>query len=44
MDAPVLSYCAMADHPFHGPYHNEEYGFPIRSDDALFERLSLEIN
>ena len=44
MDAPLQGYCAMADHPFHGPYHNEEYGFPLRSDDALFERLCLEIN
>ena len=43
-DAPVLTYCSMADHPFHGPYHNEEYGFPLRSDDLLFERLCLEIN
>src|SRR5690606_28488712 len=31
-------------HPFHGPYHDEEYGFPIRDDDRLFERLMLEIN
>jgi DNA-3-methyladenine glycosylase I len=34
----------MAGHPVHGPYHNEEYGFPLRSDSALFERLVLEIN
>ncbi len=32
------------DHPFHGPYHDREYGFPIRKDRALFERLALEIN
>jgi DNA-3-methyladenine glycosylase I len=25
-------------------YHDTEYGFPIRSDSALFERLVLEIN
>lgn len=42
---PPDSYCAHAlGHPFHGPYHDEEYGFPIRDDDALFERLVLEIN
>ena len=28
----------------HGPYHDHEYGFPLRDDDALFERLILEIN
>jgi DNA-3-methyladenine glycosylase I len=39
------SYCdAAAGHPFHGPYHDTEYGFPLRDDDALFERLVLEIN
>lgn len=38
-------YCGAASgHPFHGPYHDIEYGFPIRDDDALFERLVLEIN
>jgi DNA-3-methyladenine glycosylase I len=31
-------------HPFHGPYHDHEYGFPLRRDDELFERLMLEIN
>jgi DNA-3-methyladenine glycosylase I len=40
----MSSYCSMAGHPVHGPYHNEEYGFPLRSDSALFERLVLEIN
>jgi DNA-3-methyladenine glycosylase I len=40
-----LSYCRFAKgHPFHGPYHDREYGFPIRSERALFERLVLEIN
>ncbi|HMG35095.1 MAG TPA: DNA-3-methyladenine glycosylase I [Blastocatellia bacterium] len=40
-----MSYCTIAPgHPFHGPYHEREYGFPIRSDNALFERLALEIN
>jgi DNA-3-methyladenine glycosylase I len=40
-----MSYCDIAPgHPFHGPYHDEEYGFPIADDNALFERLVLEIN
>jgi DNA-3-methyladenine glycosylase I len=40
-----LTYCEAAKgHPYHGPYHDNEYGFPLRSDDALFERLVLEIN
>jgi DNA-3-methyladenine glycosylase I len=28
----------------HIDYHDREYGFPIRDDNALFERLILEIN
>ncbi len=40
-----MSYCRAAKgHPFHGPYHDREYGFPVRGDAALFERLALEIN
>ena len=40
-----MSYCTVAPgHPFHGPYHDREYGFPVRDDDRLFERLVLEIN
>jgi DNA-3-methyladenine glycosylase I len=40
-----MSYCLVAPgHPYHGPYHDREYGFPIRDDAALFERLALEIN
>ena len=40
-----MSYCTFArGHPFHGPYHDNEYGFPIAEDNALFERLVLEIN
>jgi DNA-3-methyladenine glycosylase I len=40
-----MSYCRIAPgHPFHGPYHDREYGFPIRRESALFERLALEIN
>ncbi|MFN4089862.1 MAG: DNA-3-methyladenine glycosylase I, partial [Alphaproteobacteria bacterium] len=27
-----------------GPYHDTEYGFPVREDAVLFERLALEIN
>ena len=43
---PALQgYCgAAAGHPFHGPYHDKEYGFPVTSDDRLFGRLVLEIN
>jgi len=37
-------YCDIAPgHPWHGPYHADEYGFPLTDDDLLFERLSLEI-
>jgi DNA-3-methyladenine glycosylase I len=40
-----VSYCIIArGHPLHGPYHDREYGFPIEDDNALFERLMLEIN
>ena len=40
-----MSYCDIAPgHPYHGPYHAKEYGFPIRDDGKLFERLALEIN
>jgi DNA-3-methyladenine glycosylase I len=39
------AYCQLAPtHPFHGPYHDLEYGFPCREDSVLFERLVLEIN
>ena len=42
---PESSYCrAAADHPLHRAYHDREYGFPLEDDDALFERLLLEIN
>lgn len=41
----MAGYCEHApDHPFHGPYHDREYGFPVTDDDVLFERLVLEIN
>ena len=40
-----MSYCEIAPgHPFHGPYHDTEYGFPVRDDAVLLERLALEIN
>ncbi len=44
--SPILeSYCTIAEgHPLHGPYHDEEYGFPVTDDDRLLERLVLEIN
>jgi DNA-3-methyladenine glycosylase I len=41
----VSGYCAIAPgHPWHGPYHDGEYGFPLADESALFERLVLEIN
>lgn len=37
-------YCELAPgHPIHGPYHDDEYGFPATDEIVLFERLSLEI-
>jgi len=40
-----MGYCDSApDDPWHGPYHENEYGFPTRDDAVLFERLVLEIN
>jgi DNA-3-methyladenine glycosylase I len=39
------AYCRAAPgHPVHGPYHDDDYGFPARDDRVLFERLVLEIN
>lgn len=41
----MTSYCDIAPgHPWHGPYHDREYGFPVSDDRVLFERLVLEIN
>lgn len=41
----TLSYCdAAPGHPWHGPYHDGEYGFHSEDDRVLFERLVLEIN
>jgi DNA-3-methyladenine glycosylase I len=45
MAVPSNSYCHVAPgHPWHQPYHDDEYGFPCRDDALLFERLVLEIN
>jgi len=39
------AYCRIAPgHPLHGPYHEDEYGFPAADEAMLFERLVLEIN
>ena len=44
-DLPPGTYCRAAiGDALHGPYHDEEYGFPVETDAALFERLVLEIN
>jgi DNA-3-methyladenine glycosylase I len=41
----MSGYCdAAPGHPFHGPYHDTEYGFHSRDESVLFERLALEIN
>jgi DNA-3-methyladenine glycosylase I len=40
----VSWYCDVAPgHPFHGPYHENEYGFPMTDEAALLERMALEI-
>lgn len=41
----MASYCEFAaTDALHRPYHDDEYGFPVGDDSALFERLILEIN
>lgn len=41
----MSGYCDIAPgHEWHGDYHDFEYGFPIRDDNVLFERLVLEMN
>jgi DNA-3-methyladenine glycosylase I len=44
----MTTYCDYCiSHPedtFNVTYHDTQYGFPIESDDELFERLVLEIN
>ena len=38
-------YCDYArDDELHGPYHDQEYGFPETDESRLFERLMLEVN
>ncbi len=38
-------YCDVAaGHPYHGPYHDDEYGFPLTDESGLFGRLMLEVN
>ncbi len=49
MEQPVIkTYCThvttLAADNVHKLYHDNEYGFPIESDDGLFGRLVLEIN
>ncbi len=40
----MSNYCEIAKHDMtHIEYHDHEYGFPIKDDNLLFERLSLEI-
>jgi DNA-3-methyladenine glycosylase I len=44
----MMTYCQyLREHPedsLNKNYHDSEYGFPLSSDSALFERLVLEIN
>ena len=38
-------YCDVCDsHPLHKQHHDKIHGFAVTSDDALFERFSLEIH
>ena len=42
-EAPEPSRCGWANSaPEYAVYHDEEWGTPLRGDDALFERLTLE--
>jgi len=41
----MTTYCDTAPgHPFHGSYHDTEYGFPSADEAILFARVELEIN
>jgi DNA-3-methyladenine glycosylase I len=44
----MTTYCDYCNsHPedtFNKNYHDSQYGFPLKNDDELFERLILEIN
>ena len=45
MSTTYCEYCRT--HPedtFNNIYHDTQYGFPLKNDDELFERLMLEIN
>ena len=45
MSSTYCEYCLT--HPedtFNKDYHDTQYGFPLKNDDELFERLVLEIN
>lgn len=48
MEIPVKTYCYyvanLPDDNVHRSYHDNEYGFPLQTDDELFARLVLEIN
>ena len=40
-----MSYCESSKgHPWHQPHHDHVHGFPVTSDQVLFERLVMEIN
>lgn len=40
-----MHYCEFAESSaLHKPYHDHEYGFIVTNDDAIFERLMLEVN
>ena len=40
----MSSYCDVAPgHPWHGPYHDSEYGFPVSDDRVLFERVCVRV-
>lgn len=47
-EAKPTSYCEYVKYldlkNIHRIYHDTQYGFPIKNDDELFERLVLEIN
>ena len=41
----MITYCeAVLNDPLHRTYHDTQYGFPLRDDASLLERLALEIN
>lgn len=49
MDTPIIkTYCdyikTLTADNVHKLYHDNEYGYPLHSDDELFARLVLEIN